>query len=113
MVWAFISNLSIVQKAIAIALALALIVSCALWFKSWLFGDIETQRDIAEGQSGAAIASGTDAVNSVGKNEADTDERERKIEDAQRDVNDAVDGNDADGIGLDRLCSLFGVCDES
>jgi len=108
----FFWGLSNVQRFIAFVAVLVWFVCLAVWFNAWLFGDIKTQRNIAENQTGAAIASGSDASNSVGENETEANKIERNVEDAQRDVNTAVDADDADRAGRDGLCSLFGVCDE-
>lgn len=108
----FWRSLAPLGKWIAAAITAVLVVWALLFVRDWVIGTNKIEARLGTEQSGAAIESGKDAVNTVGDNQRRADETDSKVTGVQNNVDDAKDGAAADRAARDGLCQQFGVCDE-
>lgn len=86
-------------------LGAALIVAGVWLYNTWT-AKPKAEAKLGKNQTGAAIESGSDAVNTVGaRGKAETD-LDRKVNDANDKVGRATDAAGADAAGRDGLCSV-------
>lgn len=106
-------GLSMLWKAITAVLVVIAAIWAFMFIRDLFVGSKGVEAKLGTNQAGAAIESGTDAVETVGNQQGN----EAQIEDDVGDIQDAVDeANDsagADAAGRDGLCVKFGVgCEE-
>lgn len=105
-------GLSLTWKIIGCAVALLLVIIAFNFVDDLLTGSDETKARLGTEQAGAAIESGKDAVGTVGDQAETEAERERKVSDLKKDVDDAETVDDAHTAGTGWLCVNFGICTE-
>ena len=111
MIW--FNGLSTLWKAItAVLVAIA-----AIWVLTFVYdlvvGSKDVEAKLGTNQAGAAIESGTDAVETVGNQQGNEAQIEDDVEDIQDAVDEANDSAGADAAGRNGLCQQFGVgCEE-
>ena len=112
-IFKFISSLTPIGFAVTGFATLAIIVALFLAVRSLFIGDANVRADLGNEQAGAAIESGSDAVETVGGNEGAADETRDKVTGVQEDVDQASDAAGADAAGRNGLCEQFNIgCEE-
>ena len=71
----------------------------------------KTEAKLSTNQADAAIASGVDAVETVGEQSKVETARERSVAAMQKDVDDAETVSDAHAAGASWLCINYNICD--
>lgn len=110
MMW--FKGLAVAQR-IAIAVIAALLLIGAVMFVYDLFtASDKVEARLGDNTADAAIASGKDAVGTVGTQAEVEADRERDLSTAKGKVNEADDTASAHAAGSDFLCDNFGICAE-
>lgn len=100
-------------KAITAVLAVIAAIWALAFVYGLLFGSKDVEGKLGTNQAGAAIESGTDAVETVGNQQGNESQIKGDVEETQNAVDEANDSAGADAAGRDGLCQHFGVgCEE-
>jgi hypothetical protein len=106
----FLKGLTVARR-VMLALAALLIMTLAFNFINGLLSrNAITKAKIGENQSEAAIQSGSDAVDTIGRQSASERAGERNIKDLQNDLNKTDNIDQSHSVGVGRLCADQGIC---
>ena len=103
--------------AAAQRIAMGIIAALMLIWAAWFVYDLLTASDKVKGRLGetqteAAIASGKEATQTVGKQGETETTRNQSTKDMQDEVNKAETDSTAHAAGSSFLCDNFGICGE-
>jgi len=99
-------SLALSGRIVAGIVLIVLLIVVFLFVRSLFVGGLETEAELSRNQADAAIASGQDAANTTGEVAEQAEETDRKVEDANEEIDRA---SGADGIldaFNDGLCEL-------
>jgi hypothetical protein len=98
--------MSWLRKPIAWAIIALIVIAASVWLYDTWTAKPKAEARLGKNQTGAAIESGGDAVNTVGAAGARETSIDGKVNDAQAKINAAPDASAADAAGRDGLCAV-------
>lgn len=107
----FVAIASWVRANIIPTLIIVALLAAAGWFgwQQWQRARVaHTETKLATGQAGASIASGTDAVATVGNRQAQDAAGDRTVQETNDAINNATDAGSVTDAGRSGLCGLSG-----
>lgn len=105
MILRWIRNNILPSMVIAVIALLGIIVAWNLWQSSLT---VKTRAKLQQEQTGAAIESGSDAVNTIGNRQTEDAAGASTVLETQREINNATDAGGVTDAGLGGLCNLRG-----